>query len=89
MYNNHFLYIVEKLKKIGLDMKNIEDEFSNFSYGFIKDNANSYVAAMILRDQLKTSTIDTQRITQMYHLLSNKVKNAPDAQIISTTLNLH
>ncbi len=78
-----------KLIEIGNEMKNIEFEFVNYSYKFIKDNRNSYVAAMILHDQLKNAKADTLRIVKTYHLLSEEVKKSPDAQIIATALKLH
>lgn len=79
----------EKLEEIGNKMKLIEDEFNTFTYDFIAKNSDSFVASMILRDQLKSSTIDTLKITKYYQLLSENVKNGPDAQIIATNLNLH
>tara|TARA_R110001583_G_scaffold412_2_gene3786 strand:+ start:30113 stop:30247 length:135 start_codon:yes stop_codon:yes gene_type:complete len=44
---------------------------------------------MILRDQLKSTTIDTIKILETYNKLSNEVKNSPDAEIIASFLNLH
>ena len=75
-----------KLAEIGEKMKLIEAEFKTFSFDFIKNNPNSYVSAMVLRDQLKSSTLDTLQIISAYKTLSTKVKNAPDAQIIEKTL---
>lgn len=80
---------VEKLREIEIAMKNIEAEFTNFSYQFIIQNKDSYLAAMLLRDQLKSSTIDTLKIKETYPLLTEKVKNSPDAEIIASFLNLH
>ena len=40
-------------------MREIEIEYTEFSYHFIIQNKTSYVAAMILRDQLKLPKIDT------------------------------
>jgi hypothetical protein len=79
----------EKLIEIGSEMKNIETEFTNFSYDFIRINKNSFVAAMILRDQLKASEIDSLRILNSYKILSEEVKNSPDAKIIASVFNLH
>lgn len=79
----------EKLEEIGAKMQLIEQEFVDFTYEFIKKNKTSYVAAMILRDQLKTAKIDTLRIKKTYALLSEEIKNCTDAQIIATSLNLH
>jgi len=78
-----------KLTEIRNEMKNIESEFVEYSYKFIEDNKNSYVAPMILNDQLKTTSFDTLRIKQAYHMLSDEVKESPDAQIITSILNLH
>ena len=75
-----------KLTEIGKKMRLIEAEFRTFSFDFIKNNPNSYVSGMILRDQLKSSTLDTLQIISAYKILSTKVKNAPDAQIIKKTL---
>ncbi|MFK5958899.1 MAG: DUF4369 domain-containing protein [Lutibacter sp.] len=78
----------EKLRFIGNEMKNIEHEFVEFSYQYILQNKDSYVSAMILRDQLKSSTIDTLRVGKMYKILSEEVKKSPDAQIISSFLKI-
>lgn len=79
---------VEKLAEVGNELKIIETEFTDFSYNFIKNNSDSYVAAMVLSDQLKSTTIDTLRITNAYKLLSEEVKKSPDAQLIATSLSL-
>lgn len=78
---------VEKLEAIGNDLNKIEEEFTNYSFEFIKNNSDSYIGAMVLRDQLKTSKIDTLRIKNSFNLLSKKVKSSPDAQIIEAFLN--
>lgn len=79
---------VKKLDEVGNELKKIETEFTDFSYNFIKNNSDSYVAAMVLSDQLKSSTVDTIRISNAYKLLSEEVKKSPDAQLIATTLSL-
>ncbi|MDO9594513.1 MAG: DUF4369 domain-containing protein [Lutibacter sp.] len=79
---------VKKLDEVGNELKQIESEFTDFSYNFIKNNSDSYVAAMVLSDQLKSSTVDTLRITNAYKLLSEEVKKSPDAQLIATALGL-
>lgn len=78
-----------KLDEIGKQVKAIENEFTNFSYKFIKNHKNSFVAAMILRDQLKSSNIDTVQIKKSYEILSSEVKQSPDAAIIASFLKLH
>lgn len=78
-----------ELAKIGTKMKLIEEEFKEFSFQFIQNNQNSYVSGMILRDQLKSSTADTVKITNAYNLLSANVKKAPDATLVATILKLH
>jgi len=78
-----------KLSEIGLEMTKIEQQFSDFSFEFIQQNSQYYVAAMILRDQLKLSNIDTIRIRNTYNLLSENVKKSPDSQIIESLLKLH
>ncbi len=79
---------IKNLAEVGNELKKIETEFTDFSFNFVKTNSDSYVAAMILNDQLKSSTVDTLRISNAYKLLSEKVKKSPDAQLIATTLNL-
>ena len=79
---------VKKLDEIGNELKKIETEFTDFSFNFVKSNSNSYVAAMVLSDQLKSSKVDTTRISNAYKLLSEEVKKSPDAQLIATALNL-
>ena len=79
----------EKLTEIASLMKEIEQDVKRYTYTFITENSDSYIAAMILRDQLKIDPIDTLRIKGAYEVLSAKVKNSPDGQIISTTLGLH
>jgi len=78
-----------KLLEIGNEMKNIEAEFVDYSYNFIKNNRNSFVSAMILHDQLKTAKSDTLRIEQTYYMLAEEVKKSSDAQIIASALKLH
>lgn len=79
----------ERLNKIGEEMEKIEKEFTDFSFNFIIQNKDSYVAAMILRDQLKSTNIDTLRIKNTYQVLAYEIKNSPDALIIASFLNLH
>lgn len=79
---------VENLAEIGNELKKIEMEFTGFSFNFVETNSDSYVAAMILSDQLKSSTVDTLRISNAYKQLSEAVKKSPDAQLIVAALNL-
>jgi len=79
---------VKKLDEVGNELKKIEMEFTDFSFNFVKNNSDSYVSAMVLSDQLKSSTVDTIRISNAYKLLSEKVKKSPDAQLIATALSL-
>lgn len=80
---------VEKLKVIGKKMNAIENEFKEYTYNYIQKHKNSYVSAMLLRDQLKTTTIDTLKVANLYNTLNSEVKKCPDAVIIATTLHLH
>ena len=77
----------EKLAKIGTKLQIIETKFRDYSYSFIKENSNSYVAVMVLRDQLKSSNIDSIRIRESYNLLSEDIKKSPDAEIVRLSLN--
>ena len=79
----------QKLSEISEKMKNIEQEHTNFSYNFILKNSDSYIAPMLLRDQLKTTPIDTIKIIKTFEKFSNSVKLSPDSQIIIHQLNLH
>lgn len=79
---------VEKLGEVGNELKKIEMEFTDFSFAFVKTNSDSYVSAMVLSDQLKSSIVDTARITNAYKLLSVKVKKSPDAQLIAKAFSL-
>lgn len=79
----------EKLAEVAEEMKKIEKEFVDFSYNYILQNKESYIASMILRDQLKSTIIDTLKIKNLYNILSSEVKNSPDAEIIASFLNLH
>ena len=80
---------VETLKILNDEMTIIENEYFNFTYDYLSKNPTSFVSAMILRDQLKLTKIDTSRIINGYHKLSDEVKMSPDAEIISIQLNLH
>ncbi len=79
----------EKLAEISEEMKKIENEFVDFSNNYILQNKESYIAPMLLRDQLKSTSIDTLQIKKTYDILSSEIKNSPDAEIITSFLNLH
>ncbi len=79
---------VKKLDEVGNELKKIEKEFTDYSFNFVKSNSDSYVSAMVLSDQLKSSTVDTTRISNAYKLLSKEVKKSPDAQLIARALRL-
>ncbi|SNR37276.1 DUF4369 domain-containing protein [Lutibacter flavus] len=79
----------EKLEDLGIEMSKIEQEYIDYSFNFIEKNRDSYIAPMILRDQLKNSKIDTLKIINTFNQLSDKVKKSPDSQIIELLLNLH
>ncbi|WP_298264176.1 DUF4369 domain-containing protein [uncultured Lutibacter sp.] len=76
----------EKLTAIGNDMKKIENEFTNYSFKFIENNKNSFIAAMVLRDQIKASDIDTLRVKESFQILSDEVKNSPDGLLVKDFL---
>ncbi|HEY9168112.1 MAG TPA: DUF4369 domain-containing protein [Lutibacter sp.] len=79
---------VKKLGEVGNELKKIEKEFTDYSFDFVKNNSDSYISAMVLSDQLKSSTVDTTRISNAYKLLSKEVKKSPDAQLIVKELGL-
>lgn len=80
---------VKKLDEIKLEMKKTEAEYKKFSFDFIEKHKNSYIAPILLSDQLKNTEIDTIKIKKSYESISDDVKNAPDALLIATFLNLH
>jgi hypothetical protein len=80
---------VDKLKEINILMKEIEKEHENFTFSFIQKNKNSFIAPMLLRDQLKLSSIDSLKIKNTYNLLPLEIKKSPDSQIIASELQLH
>lgn len=79
----------EKLDEIGKRMKDIEERFTDFTYRYILENRDSYLAGMLLRDRLKTIPIDSVRIREAYSLLPEDIRNSPDGQFIATALQLH
>lgn len=79
----------EKLLEIEKKMKIIENEFTNFTFNYIQQNNNSFVSAMLLRDQLKVSKIDSLKISELFGNLSSEVKNSPDSKLIADYLKLH
>lgn len=80
---------VQKLKEIRTAMNKIESEFTQFSFGFITKNKNSFIAPMILRDLLKTPNIDSLQIDKLYTEFPEHIKQSPDSKIIANYLNLH
>lgn len=77
----------KKLAKIETELQLIDNKFRDYSYIFIKENSNSYVAVMVLRDLLKSSNIDSISIRESYNLLSEDIKKSPDAEIVRHSLN--
>jgi len=80
---------VNKLEEIRSLMSEIEKEHTDFTFSFIKKNKNSFIAPMILRDQLKHETIDSLKIETTFNLIPSVIKKSPDAQIIELELQLH
>lgn len=78
-----------KLKEIKQKMETIESGFTNYSFQFIKHHKNSYVAAMLLADHLKSSKIDTFRIKETYNLLPSNVQNSVDGRRVADWIKLH
>lgn len=79
----------DKLLEINNEMTKIEQEYIDYCYSFIAKNKDSYIAAMVLRDQLKTSKLDTLKIIKTFNSLADNVKKSPDSQVIELVLNLH
>ena len=78
-----------KLTEIGAEMKKIEEEFRNYSFNYIAKHPNSYVSAMILRDQLKASYVDSLRIRSSFNTLSQSVQLGIDGLIVAEFLELY
>ncbi|HKJ06487.1 MAG TPA: hypothetical protein VJ970_03390, partial [Flavobacteriaceae bacterium] len=72
----------EKLKDIQQKMDGIYMEFSSYTYNFIEKNKESYVSVMLLRDMLKSDTVDSTKIKKYYQLFSNHLKESPDGRLI-------
>ena len=80
---------VQRLDEIEKDMKSIETEFKEFSYKFILNHKNSYIAPILINDLLKSSSVDTLKIKNCYTKLGETIKNSPDAILVASYLNLH
>lgn len=78
----------ETLDEIGSAMAEIETNYRNYSFNYVSKNPNSYISAMILRDLFKSENADIQKISTHYKLLSEEVKQIPDAQILAMELAL-
>ena len=78
----------ETLNEIGEVMNQIETNFKTYSFNYIAKNPNSYISAMILRDLSKSENADITQITEHFELLSDEVKQIPDAQILAIELEL-
>ena len=72
----------EKLKAIQQKMDSIYMQFNAYTYNFIKKNKDSYVSVMLLRDMLKTDTVDSTKIKNYYNLFPNNLKESPDGKLI-------
>lgn len=79
---------VETLDEIGETMKQIERSFRDYSFNYVATNPNSYISAMILRDLIKAENADISKISEHFELLSEEVKQIPDAQILAMEIEL-
>ena len=79
---------VDKLKEVRNEMDMIESRFIDFSLEFINNNSNSYLGPMILRDLIKTPTIDLLSIKNLYMKFPDSIKKSSDGQIIRQYLEL-
>jgi hypothetical protein len=80
---------VLKLQEIKQKINTIESGFTNYSYQFIKHHKNSYVAAMLLADHLKSTKIDTFKIKETFNLLPKKIQNSVDGKRVANWIQLH
>lgn len=79
---------IETLEEIGDAMSQIETNFRNYSYDYVSKNPNSYISAMILIDLMKSENADILKIKELFNLLSENVKEIPDAQFLAMELQL-
>jgi hypothetical protein len=74
---------IQKLQEIKKKMETIENEFTTYSYHFIEHHKDSFIAAMLLADHLKTSKIDTFKIKQTFNLLPPKIQQSTDGKVVA------
>jgi hypothetical protein len=79
----------QKLQEIKQKMETIENEFTDYSYHFIQNHKNSYIAAMLLSDHLKSTKKDTLKIRKSFNLLPLKIQNSIDGKIVAKWLQTH
>jgi len=77
----------KKLAEISTKITNITQENIDYSFDYIQNNPSSFISAMILNDLSKKSTVDINRISKSYQLLSDKVKESADAKEVLLFLN--
>jgi hypothetical protein len=79
---------VQKLKEIREKMNEIEAEYTEFSFDYIENNQNSYLAPMILRDLLKTPPVDSLKVERLFRQFPDSIQQSRDSRIIADYLDL-
>lgn len=76
----------KKIKEISNEIKAIEREFHNYTFSYITNNSNSYLAAILLKEQLNVHPIDSVAVLSAYKKLSSKVKKSMAAKTVAKYL---
>ena len=64
----------------------LQEEFKNFDIGFIKDNPNSLIGALLIDRALSQKLLEVQEVEEMYEALSPRIKNTEAGINISKNL---
>lgn len=76
----------KKIKEISKKIKAIEREFHHYTFSYIANHSNSYLAAILLKEQLNVRPIDSIALLKAYKKLSSKVKKSTDAKAVAKYL---
>lgn len=79
----------EKLELLINKMEGIEVKSVEFSFNYVSEKLDSYIAAIILNDLSGKDSIDIKQITSLYNKMSEDVKKCPDAIELNDFLNTY
>lgn len=77
----------EEISKINLKLNSINQELSDYKTNFVKNNSDSFVAAMVLFSLAKNKEISINTIQSLYNNLSNNVKKSEFSKNIKEILD--